>query len=120
MHQQQSNRTCADCGDTYVYTEAEQRFRTQQGMSEPTKCPECRAERRAQRNADILGTTGGGSTAARERNARRRSRGASNGSQNDRYPAICADCGQSTMVPFVPRGDRPVYCRSCFNARRGR
>ncbi|MDQ3541349.1 MAG: hypothetical protein M3440_11720 [Chloroflexota bacterium] len=24
------------------------------------------------------------------------------------------------MVPFVPRGDRPVYCRECFNARKGR
>jgi CxxC-x17-CxxC domain-containing protein len=22
-------------------------------------------------------------------------------------------------VPFVPAGDRPVYCRSCYNARRG-
>jgi CxxC-x17-CxxC domain-containing protein len=27
---------------------------------------------------------------------------------------ICADCGISTEVPFVPRTDRPVYCRDCF------
>jgi len=27
---------------------------------------------------------------------------------------VCADCGISTEVPFVPRTDRPVYCRDCF------
>jgi len=33
------------------------------------------------------------------------------------YPAVCADCGQETEVPFQPRGDRPVYCRDCFAKR---
>ena len=28
----------------------------------------------------------------------------------------CAQCGQKTVVPFVPRGDRPVLCRDCFTA----
>lgn len=27
---------------------------------------------------------------------------------------VCADCGVTTEVPFVPRTDRPVYCRDCF------
>lgn len=31
---------------------------------------------------------------------------------------ICADCGVTTEVPFVPRTDRPVYCRDCFNKRK--
>jgi len=30
------------------------------------------------------------------------------------FDAVCAQCGESTTVPFRPRGDRPVYCRSCF------
>jgi CxxC-x17-CxxC domain-containing protein len=34
------------------------------------------------------------------------------------FPAICADCGKETKVIFEPRGDRPVYCRKCFDARR--
>ena len=34
------------------------------------------------------------------------------------YPATCAGCGQPTEVPFMPRGDKPVYCRDCFRARR--
>ncbi len=28
----------------------------------------------------------------------------------------CAGCGKETEVPFVPSGDRPVYCRECFEA----
>jgi CxxC-x17-CxxC domain-containing protein len=30
------------------------------------------------------------------------------------HPAVCSNCGRDTMVPFVPRGDKPVYCSSCF------
>ena len=35
------------------------------------------------------------------------------------YPAVCAECGQATEVPFEPRTDRPVYCRTCFARRQG-
>jgi CxxC-x17-CxxC domain-containing protein len=31
------------------------------------------------------------------------------------YPATCAQCGKQTEVPFQPRGDKPVYCRDCFD-----
>ena len=27
----------------------------------------------------------------------------------------CAECGTSTIVPFVPREDRPVLCRVCLD-----
>ncbi|MCE8429389.1 MAG: hypothetical protein J5U19_13485 [Candidatus Methanoperedens sp.] len=30
------------------------------------------------------------------------------------HKATCADCGQETEVPFAPSGDRPVYCRECY------
>jgi CxxC-x17-CxxC domain-containing protein len=30
----------------------------------------------------------------------------------------CANCGTVTIVPFVPRGDRPIYCRECLRALR--
>jgi CxxC-x17-CxxC domain-containing protein len=33
------------------------------------------------------------------------------------FPATCAACGRETQVPFQPRGDRPVYCRDCFQQR---
>jgi len=34
------------------------------------------------------------------------------------FPAVCANCGTETMVPFKPTNDRPVYCRDCFDARK--
>ena len=35
-----------------------------------------------------------------------------------RHPAICADCGDATTVPFRPTEGRPVYCPSCLYLRR--
>jgi CxxC-x17-CxxC domain-containing protein len=32
---------------------------------------------------------------------------------------VCASCGQTTTVPFEPRGDRPVYCKSCYRPKQG-
>ena len=34
------------------------------------------------------------------------------------HPAVCDDCGLSTTLPFLPNQGKPVYCRSCFKARR--
>ncbi len=34
------------------------------------------------------------------------------------HKATCADCGKETEVPFKPSGDRPVYCRDCFQKHR--
>ncbi len=33
------------------------------------------------------------------------------------YQVVCADCKKNTEVPFKP-GDRPVYCKECFTARK--
>jgi CxxC-x17-CxxC domain-containing protein len=111
-------RVCVDCGERFLYTAAEQRFRSEQGMAGPSRCPRCRASHRAERNADLLDNR----APAREEPPRDRRRSKRDGGDgaSGRYPAVCADCGKTTMVPFIPRGDRPVYCRSCFNARRGR
>ena len=35
-----------------------------------------------------------------------------------RHRAVCDDCGTTATVPFRPRHGKPIYCRSCFNARR--
>ena len=37
-----------------------------------------------------------------------------------RHVVTCAACGQETTVPFVPRTDRPLYCRDCFQSHRPR
>ena len=30
------------------------------------------------------------------------------------HDAICSKCGANCQVPFEPTGEKPVYCRDCF------
>lgn len=30
------------------------------------------------------------------------------------YPANCASCGTATLVPFMPDGKRPTFCKDCL------
>jgi CxxC-x17-CxxC domain-containing protein len=34
------------------------------------------------------------------------------------HPAVCSECGKDCQVPFRPSGDKPVYCRDCFQNKR--
>ncbi len=38
--------------------------------------------------------------------------------EKETYSAICDECGRETQLPFKPKGDKPVYCKACFTARR--
>ncbi len=40
------------------------------------------------------------------------------GAPREMHKAICADCKKETEVPFVPKEDRPVYCRDCYQKHR--
>ena len=35
------------------------------------------------------------------------------------HKAVCSNCGAETQVPFQPTGERPIYCKTCFQARKG-
>ncbi len=35
------------------------------------------------------------------------------------YEAICDDCRKPCRVPFEPNGNRPVYCKNCFDRQGG-
>ncbi len=87
---------CADCGKSFPFTVEEQEFFASKGFTnEPKRCPSCRSARRSERFSG--GGGGGGSRGPRQM-----------------FPAVCAQCGKETEVPFQPRGDKPVYCRDCF------
>lgn len=93
--------TCRECSREFVFTPGEQEFYASRGlMNDPGRCPECRANRRAR-----TGVGGDGSTTGGDRSSR---------PQREMHPAVCADCGAQTMVPFLPRNDKPVYCSTCF------
>lgn len=96
------NMTCRDCGATFVFTAGEQEFFDQKGFTNPpTRCPECRAVRKA---------AGGGSFG--------RHGGGGGGQQREMHVTACSECGREARVPFVPRGDKPVYCSDCFQRQR--
>ena len=42
----------------------------------------------------------------------------SNPRERRMHKAVCAQCKQNCEVPFVPRSNRPVYCKTCFSSRR--
>ena len=87
---------CKDCGAEFLFTENEQAFYREKGFeNEPQRCPDCRAARKRQ-------SRGGGGY----------------GREREMFPAVCAECGKSTTVPFQPSGDKPVYCRDCFDKRK--
>ncbi len=87
---------CRDCGNDFTFSAGEQEFFASKGLTNaPSRCPSCRAMRRG----------------AQPSNSSRPSRG-------EQYEAICATCGRTTSVPFIPREDRPVYCNDCFQTQR--
>ena len=93
--------TCRDCGAGFLFSESEQNFYAEKGFTnEPQRCPECRAARKNQQR-------GGG-------------RGGYGNSEREMFPAVCAQCGRDTMVPFRPSNDKPVYCKDCFQPRNNR
>jgi CxxC-x17-CxxC domain-containing protein len=115
---------CQECDNAFAYTDVEREFRESRGLTRPLICPDCRGKERARRNGDLValyqradsfdpfivsGDTQGNGRQHKER-----------GPRQQQYTTTCAACGSETRVPFIPRGDRPVYCRSCYNARRGR
>ena len=102
---QDKTLVCSDCGQEFVFSASEQEFFTQKGFSQPSRCRMCRAARKAARNG---GDSYSGS-----------SYGGSRSSDRQMYPAVCAQCGKQTEVPFQPRGDRPVYCSDCYQSQRG-
>jgi CxxC-x17-CxxC domain-containing protein len=111
--------TCRDCGQAFTFTSGEQDFYASRGFSEPSRCADCRAARKAQRDGG-----GGGSSYS--------SYGSSSGSygggggyssggrgEREMFSATCSSCGQEAKVPFQPSGDKPVYCSTCFQQRGG-
>jgi CxxC-x17-CxxC domain-containing protein len=40
-------------------------------------------------------------------------------SGGEHYSAICSACGGPARLTFKPSPDRPVFCRTCYQARSG-
>ncbi len=96
---------CVDCGEEFLFTAGEQAFYASKGLTNaPTRCKRCREQRKTQR-------PGGGAS-------RSEPAGRHGGSERAMHDAVCCECGAPTQVPFVPVGDRPIYCKNCYQSKR--
>jgi len=84
---------CRECSQPFIFTAGEQQFFQAKGLqNDPGRCPECRSAYKARIATPVV-----------ERPVR------------EKHAAVCAECGNQAMIPFLPRNDRPVYCSSCFD-----
>jgi CxxC-x17-CxxC domain-containing protein len=101
MSFQDKTLTCSDCGNTFTFgAEEQEQFQSRGYTNEPKRCPECRQARKSERYGNGGNSYGNGSysyTPGRQM-----------------FPAVCAECGKATSVPFEPRQGRPVYCSDCY------
>jgi len=89
--------TCRSCGQSFTFTVAEQQFYKEKGFEhEPVRCKGCRDQRKTTRGPGGRGPAG----------------------PRQMHTVTCSECGQETQVPFKPTGEKPVYCRDCFNKQR--
>ena len=84
-------RNCETCGDSFLFTIAEQENYAKKTWSPPRRCEGCRDARRRVRE----GTP----------------------EQAEGFEAVCSACGTLTYLKFRPDTDRPVYCGPCFKNR---
>jgi CxxC-x17-CxxC domain-containing protein len=49
------------------------------------------------------------------RDARTYRNARSEGVAFQKFDAICSNCGKKCQVPFRPDGEKPVYCKDCFD-----
>lgn len=80
---------CIECGRDFLWDAGEQMWYQSKGLNNvPKRCKCCREKRR---EAQLH--------------------------QPRQYLTVsCAICGAPAYIPFVPRGIKPVYCRSCLTA----
>ncbi len=84
---------CADCGADFTFTAGEQSFFHDKNFkNEPKRCRDCKQKRQG----SVSGGHGRVETSA-----------------------SCSQCGRETTVPFRPTQGRPIFCRECFQSRKG-
>jgi CxxC-x17-CxxC domain-containing protein len=82
---------CVECGREFLWDAGEQAWYQSKGLvNPPRRCKACREKRR---EAQLK--------------------------QPRQYWTVsCVQCGAPAYVPFVPRGIKPIYCRSCYSNHR--
>jgi len=95
MEYQDRTLVCVECHQELVFTAGEQLFfHDKKFKNEPRRCKTCKAKQRPPASGDTSPV-------------------------RVETEVTCSQCGRQTLVPFRPTQGRPVYCRECFQERRG-
>ena len=92
MSFQDRSLTCRDCQREFVFTAGEQEFYASKGLQNARKS----ARTTLENDSGYIRYGGAASFGGR--------------TPRQMHPAACALCGDMIEVPFIPRGDRPVFC----------
>jgi CxxC-x17-CxxC domain-containing protein len=96
--------TCRDCAGPFAFTAEERDRLADVGRSHPpSRCPDCRALRKARQEEK-----GGVPVPPGFRELR----------VQPMTTTTCGACGAPAVVPFALRGGRVAYCSPCFEQRR--
>jgi CxxC-x17-CxxC domain-containing protein len=88
--------TCRDCGEAFAFTAADQEFNATYGFTfEPCLCTACVQWGIAHRPAPVAPPP-----------------------YRARQSVNCDGCGKVTLISYLPRYGKPVYCQDCFTRRR--
>lgn len=89
---------CIDCSEAFVWSAGEQAFfRDKELTNPPKRCKTCKKAKNRRLDAIEMAKTTGKRHMIEVR-------------------VDCAQCSQSTTIPFYPSQGRPVYCRQCYQA----
>ena len=95
MEYQDKSLTCVDCGAEFIWTAGEQVFfADKQFKNEPKRCKACKTSRASRPSGPM-------------------------GRERVETTTMCSSCGKETTVPFRPTQGRPVFCKECFQQRKG-
>lgn len=98
---------CCDCGADFVFSAGEQEHFEKLGFTnDPKRCKNCRTLKKQASGREVPFRP---QLADRPRPA----------PGPDIHTVKCAECGGEAKVPFKPRLDKPVYCDTCFQTKRG-
>ncbi len=117
---------CVDCGAQFIFTARDQAFYQENNYQAPRRCKTCRGKRKLGQPANPAHSHSTYSHAphshaeegAKSHRAPNHFAEPASGT-TQKFKVTCSGCGAEATVPFKPNPNRPVYCRTCYQAHKG-
>lgn len=113
---QDKSLTCVDCGVQFSFSARDQAFYQERGFQPPRRCKTCRDKRKGGGGGG--GGSGGGGGRSSYGGGPSHGGNPADDPSREHFKVQCSGCNTETTVPFKPDPNRPVFCRSCYLARK--